>query len=177
MRDAIQEIRLRAEILHRRAKVQDSTALQRFTKFPQFDLTSIRRRDCLAVLSTEIGFASWPHAKHVLGGKESADFGTLLCPKKCGGYLNLWYKTHQEASLIRQSCGRYLLAYRSQFLVVERGYIETLGLNPDDPDWSVIDFDWTMKDSVRPGSSAARARLYSNLVAALPRESTSAREN
>jgi hypothetical protein len=81
--------------------------------------------------------------------------------------MNLWYKTHDEAETVRRTRGGYLLAYRKQFLVVERSYIEGLGLDPNDPDWKDLGFDW----AARNGKDAARARLYSKLIAALPRES------
>jgi hypothetical protein len=48
---------------------------------------------------------------------------------------------------------------------VDRFYIESLGLDPDDHDWQAIGFDW-----VRPRDVDARTRLYAKLVAALPRE-------
>ena len=53
----------------------------------------------------------------------------------------------------------------STWWVVDRYFIETLGLDPDDPDWKMIGFDW-----VRQADVAARTRLYSKLVAQLPRE-------
>src|SRR5436190_6451023 len=165
MNDAVQEIRVRAEILHRKAQAHSATTLNRFRAVPCFDPTKIRRRDCLFVLAREMGFLSWPHAKRVLSGEGTDDFGILLCPKKCGGHLNLWYKTHDEAETVRRTRGGYLLAYRKQFLVVESPYIEGLGLDPNDPDWKDLDFDWT----VRNGKDAARARLYSKLIASVPR--------
>ena len=55
--------------------------------------------------------------------------------------------------------------YRRQYVVEDRYFIETLGLDPDDADWEAIGFD-----GVRPAEVAARTRLYSKLVAQLPRE-------
>ena len=162
--DAIQEIRVRAEILQNRAQAHHHTSLQRFRGVPDFDPANIRRRDCLLVIAKEMGFLNWPHAKRVLSGEETRDFGGLLCPRKCGGHFNLWYKTHAEADAIRRERGGYVLAFRQQFLVVERPYIETLGLDPDDPDWLALGFDW------RGGPAAVRARLYSKLLDTLPRE-------
>jgi len=166
MNDAVQELRIRAEILHRRAQTQNLKTLNRFQAVPRFDPGKIRRRDCLQVIAREIGFLNWPHAKRVLSGEATDDFGDLLCPRKCGGHLNLWYKTHDEAEAVRQNRGGYLLGYRKQFLVVERSYIETLGLDPDDPDWQALGFDWTHGG----GRESTRARLYSKLIAALSRE-------
>lgn len=61
----------------------------------------------------------------------------------------------------------YLLACRRQYLVVDGYFIESLGLDPNDPDWKAIGYDW-----VRPSDVAARSRLYPKLVAGLPRETT-----
>ena len=100
MNDAVQEIRVRAEILHRKAQTNNVTTLKRFRGVPDFDPAHIRRRDCLLVLAKEMGFLNWPHAKRVLSGEGTDDFGALLCPKRCGGHLNLWYKTHTEAEAV-----------------------------------------------------------------------------
>jgi hypothetical protein len=66
---------------------------------------------------------------------------------------------------MRKSGGGYLLAYRNQYFVVDRYYIESLGLDPNDRDWEALGFDW-----VHPRNVAARTRLYAKLVAAMPRE-------
>jgi hypothetical protein len=169
MKDAVQEIRIRAEILQHRAQTQHPQTLERFRSISAFDPAHIRRRDCLFVIAKEMGFLNWPHAKRVLSGEETEDFGGTLCPRRCSGHFNLWYKTHTEADAVRRTRGGYLLAFRRQFLVVERHYIETLGLDPDDPDWNVLEFDWTRNAD----NGAARARLYSKLIAMLPPESES----
>jgi hypothetical protein len=58
-----------------------------------------------------------------------------------------------------------LLGYKRQYVVVDQYFIESLGLDPADPDWDALGFDW-----VRPKNVAARSRLYSKLVSRLPRE-------
>jgi hypothetical protein len=55
----------------------------------------------------------------------------------------------------------YLLAYKRHFFIVERFYIEALGLDPEDPDWRAIGWDWA-----KPRSVAARRRLYAKVLAA-----------
>jgi hypothetical protein len=52
-----------------------------------------------------------------------------------------------------------LLAYRRHFFIVDRYFIETLGLLPEDPDWELIGRDW-----VKPRQMDARARLYGTLI-------------
>ena len=177
MTDAIHELKIRAEILHKRITARDSRALKRLRVLAAFRRSSdehlveiaatIRRRDCLTAIAAELGFANWPQAKSALTGQgQTTDFGTLLCPLTlAGGHINRWYTRYEEAAEARATCQGYLLAYRRQYLVVDRYYIEDLGLDPQDEDWEAIGFDW-----VRPRSVAARARLYAKLVAGLPRE-------
>lgn len=183
--DAIRELKIRAEILHRRIQANDHLAIGRLRVLPEFRRASyehltaaigtIRRRDCLTVLAAELGFASWPQAKSAISGDRpvvdpGADFGTILYPgPRCAAHLNRWYKTYEEAAADRTASGGYLLAYKRQYLVVDRYFIESLGLDPADPDWEALGFDW-----VRPKNVAARSRLYGQLVANLPRAPISA---
>src|SRR5678810_1240465 len=108
MHDAIQELRVRAELLHHCVKKNDPGAIQRFRRFTLLNLDKIQRRDCLALLATELGFDNWPHAKRVLSGEAVVNYGTLLYPKRCGGHLNLWFRSHVEAAGVRQDRQGYL---------------------------------------------------------------------
>ena len=168
MTDAIQELRVRAEILHKRIAANDAAAVARLGALPAFRRAGeVRRRDCLAVIAAELGFPNWPEAKRILTAEgDLADFGDLLCPPRIGGgHVNRWFARYEQAASVREACRGYLLAYRRQFLVVDRYYIEDLGLNPEDADWDALGFDW-----VRPADPAARVRLYAKLIAALPRD-------
>jgi hypothetical protein len=176
MTDAIEELKVRAEILHSRVKARDSRALLRLRAMPELQRAAeaelrvlagaIRRRHCLAVVAAEAGFSSWTAARRAITGVDAdADFGTLLCPPRCGGFLNLWYARYGDAALTRRQSRGYLLGYRQHCLVVQQDYIRTLGLDPDDHDWARMGYDW-----VRPKEVAARSRLYAKLVAGLPRE-------
>ena len=177
MTEAIRELKVRAEILHKLISSRDSCALKRLRVLAAFRRSSdeelaaiaatIRRRDCLTTIAAELGFANWPQAKSALTGcGQTTDFGTLLCPRSlAGGHINRWFARYEEAAEARAACQGYLLAYRRQYLVVDRYYVEDLGLDPEDADWEASGFDW-----VRPYSLAARTRLYAKLVAGLPRE-------
>jgi len=177
MHDATQELKTRASILHAHIESGDPAALARLKKLPQFrkappeDLRAaqfnIQHQDCLNVIAAEWGFPSWPEAKRVLSGEAiaPANFGNLLCPPHCATHLNHWTVDYGQAAALRAERGAYLLAYRTQYFLVERFFIKDLGLDPDDPDWQEMGFDWA-----KPSNLEARTRLYSKLVAKLPRE-------
>jgi len=175
MTDAIAELKVRAEILQRKIERAEAGAIGRLRALPQFRRlpeealvrdANIQRRDCLNILAAELGFASWTQAKNVISGEGGdGDFGTALCPPRCAIHTNLWYRDYDEAAQIRAQKNGYLLGFRRQFVVVDRHYLDTLRLDPDDADWAAIGFDW-----VRPLDTAARTRLYGKLVAAMPKE-------
>lgn len=169
MVDPIQEIKVRAEILHKRIEQGESAALERLRILPELRKSSlevrkefaatIQRKHCFAVVSRELGFSGYPHAQRVLSGEEAEnDFGTMLYPTGCGA-LNHWYANYREASDLRAEINGYLLAYKRHFFIVDGYFIETLGLDPKDPDWDAIGHDW-----VKPRDPAARRRLYGKLL-------------
>jgi len=160
-----------ARILHRRAQRGEPEALKRLRVLrelrdaePAEIARTIQRRHCLTASAVNVGFRSWEHALSVFdcngqGDGSAKDFGTLLYPDSCFGHWNIWSADYEEARAIRETHGGYLLAYRRQFLIVDRHYIESLGLDPDDPDWGAIGRDW-----VKPHDREARARLDRTLV-------------
>lgn len=170
MTDPIRELKVRAAILHRRVTASDPSALPRLRLLPEFSRHSLSvleeraprvlRRQCLSIVAREFGFGGWSHARAVIGGRAGvSNFGTLLYPARCGGFLNLWYRTYDDAALGWRESGGYLIAYGRQFVVVRAPFIKQLGLDPEDPDWGRIGFDW-----VRPRDLAARTRLYGELI-------------
>ena len=168
---------MRAELLHKGVQAADSSALERLRVLPELrkaDLDalraaapSIQRKHCLAAVARGLGFASWDHARRVLGGDSSeTDFGKLLYGGSGGSRLNHWFASYDEAKgFLAEHEGaeprRYLLAYQRHFFIVDAHFIEALGLDPVDPDWEAIGWDWA-----RPRSPDARARLYAKLLAA-----------
>lgn len=166
MPDVIGLLKQRARILHRQAEAGDPATLDKLRRLPDFRdasaaalVAQVRRRHCLALLARAFGFAGWPEALAVLSGQASADYGTLLYAPACDAHINLWCASYEEARRLHAEHGGYLLAYRRQFLVVERSFIETLGLDPDDADWQGLAHDW-----VRPDGAKYRRRLYGKLV-------------
>jgi len=166
MADLIDRLKSQARILHRQVQTREPSALARMRKLPEQReaddpslAANIRRRHCLAVLAKELGFQGWPHALSVLSGASTEDFGTLLYPKGAFAHSNIWSASYEEARSIREETGGYLLAYKNQFFVTDRHFIETLGLDPEDPDWEEIRRDWA-----RPANPEARTRLYEKLL-------------
>lgn len=68
--------------------------------------------------------------------------------------LNRWFRTYEEARAALDAEGGYLLPFRRQCFVTSAEGVRTLGLDPDDPDWERIGWDW-----VRPRDPTAWERL------------------
>jgi hypothetical protein len=163
---AVTTLKRYARILQRRCQHGEPQAVSALRVLREFADTEpsrvpelVRRSHCLTVSALQVGFRSWPHALGTLENGEIDDFGTLLYPSTCYGHWNIWSAHYDEASSIRGQHGGYLLAYRRQFLIVERDYIDSLGLDPEDPAWSAMARDW-----VKPRDPAARSGLYEKLV-------------
>lgn len=180
MFDPVKELKTRAQRLHqdvaREVASTAKSALLRLRALPEFRTMPpeglaaaakrIRRKHCLAIVAREVGFESWVHAASVLGegpADDTSDFGTLLCPPHFSAHWNIWSASYDEAQAIRRDHGGYLLAYKRQYLIVDRYYLESLGLDPDDADWERMGRDW-----VRPVEPDARRRLYGKLLRAVP---------
>ena len=158
MIDPVDELSRRARLVKKRIANGDAQTLARLPVGEE----DVRHKHCLALVARELGFVSHAHAARVLRGDPGEpDFGTLL--HTYGGFLNAWFATYEEARASRAVSGGYLIGYKRQFIVVERGYIEALGLDPDDADWEAIGFDM-----VAPRDTEARQRLYAKRLRALP---------
>jgi hypothetical protein len=183
MIDPVSELKVRAELLQRGVTAGEDAALARLTALPELRkadqealraaAAAMKRKHCLAVVAIEHGFTGWEHARRVLSGDsvEEADYGKLLSGPQRSAFLNHWFATYDEARavhlelLARDEGARYLLPYQRQFFITERAYVESLGLDPDDPDWRAIGWDWA-----RPKNRAARGRLYARLLSQTRRE-------
>jgi hypothetical protein len=69
--------------------------------------------------------------------------------------VNRWFTTYEAARASLESEGAYLFPHRGQCFITLREGVRELGLNPDDPDWARIGWDW-----VRPADADAWARLH-----------------
>ena len=68
--------------------------------------------------------------------------------------LNRWFTKYEDARASLEAEGGYLLPFKSQFFLTQSEGIRELGLDPDDPDWERIGWDW-----VRPKDVEAWNRL------------------
>jgi hypothetical protein len=90
---------------------------------------------------------------------------SLLFPRRSAAFLNLWYRTYEQAREALDSYpDRFLFPYRSQFVVCEASLLKHLEIDTDDPDWARIGHDW-----VRPADESAWLRLSKRLAGELER--------
>ena len=68
--------------------------------------------------------------------------------------LNRWFTSYERARASLESEGGYLFPHANQYFVTEREGVRELGLDPDDPDWARIGWDW-----VCPEDAVAWQRL------------------
>ena len=163
MHDAIEEMKVRADLLHKKFKRGDSRARQRLASTGE----PIQRRHCLDAVARQFGFDDFRHARRVIDADgPSEDFGRLLYRARNHGSLNHWYASYDEARSHQRASGGYLLPYRKQFMVVSAAFVRDLGLDPQAEAWTRMNFDW-----VRPADPDARRQLYANLVGQAPQES------
>lgn len=68
--------------------------------------------------------------------------------------LSRWFASYEQARSSLESEGGYLLPYKAQYFITTSEGIRELGLDPADPDWELIGWDW-----VRPRNEEAWKRL------------------
>lgn len=82
------------------------------------------------------------------------DKGPIMYVPQMNAILSRWYTTYEDARASLKAKGGYLLPYENHFFVTDREAIQELVLDPDDPDWARIGWDW-----VRPRDVDAWRRL------------------
>ncbi len=149
-----EEYKIKASILLKSLKSNDIETviksikrLQRLSEFAELSPAEIipndiKRKHALAVIAIENGFQSWNDLK--------SQINFVI-----GGFLNLWFANYAEAKSHLQTKGGYLFPYKKQFFICEATYIKQLSLDPKDPDWKLIAFDWA-----KPENKEAWRRLY-----------------
>jgi hypothetical protein len=93
----------------------------------------VQRKNALDVVAREQGYVGWKNLK------DAAD--VLWCPPCSDRYWHNWCKTHAEARAYLEETGGYLLTAHGRCFIAQSGFIEFLGLDPEDPRWAAIGFD------------------------------------
>jgi hypothetical protein len=90
------------------------------------------------------------------------DEGLSMYVPQMDAILSRWFTTYEEARASQASEGGYLLPYKGHFFVTTSEAIRELGLDPTDPDWARIGWDW-----VQPRDREAWERLKAKRELAL----------
>ncbi|WP_448955875.1 hypothetical protein [Labrys neptuniae] len=122
-----------------------------------------RLSHALNIVSTEIGFQDWEHARRVLEGRAqlSDDLGGLWYDLRCQFLLNNWFSTYADAKAFRCGGARFLFPFGKQVIVGGENFVRTLGLDPASPLWREVNHDLL----AHYGTSAWRALCSARLAA------------
>lgn len=82
------------------------------------------------------------------------DAGSEMYADAMSVFLNHWFTAYEDARTHREAEGGYLFPFRNQFFVTAATAVAELGLDPHDPNWERIGWDW-----VRPRDQAAWTAL------------------
>ncbi len=173
----LHEHKVQASLLHKDLCSSDTTratrAAERLRVLPIFASLSVaellarrdtvRHKHALETIARERGAASWAELKQALGEQGPPRLSIEAFFSKGVGhsaFLNRWFTTYAEALASLHAQGGYLFPYRKQFFLCEAGFLQALGVAPNDPDWERIGRNW-----VEPKDEAARARLEQQLIA------------
>jgi hypothetical protein len=162
----IDRTKQRARLLQRAVQQGDPNALDKLRTLRELKPLSdqalreqVKRRHCLALLARELGLNGWAHLTTLWNEPEASDFGSLLYPASCAGHWNIWSASYPEAQQIRAQHGGYLLPYRQQFVIVDRYFIDDLGLDAEAPEWARIGRDWAQPSDLMARHTLCRAAI------------------
>jgi len=146
---AINEIKTQAKKLLRALKADNNLVNKMRIPFKKVAISSVdelKLKHCLSLVSLELGFTNWHEAHGVLSGTtetlEGINMGTFLYPQVCGGFINEWYASYPEAkeSLTSSVNKKWLLPYKSQYIVVEQDFVAVFTLETKlAPLWAKIE--------------------------------------
>ncbi|MBX7219968.1 MAG: hypothetical protein K1Y36_08475 [Blastocatellia bacterium] len=173
----LEEFKVQAAILLKDLRSQEQVralkAATRFHQLPQFsdhsissllvNRESIKLKHALTVIAVENKQPSWTDFKRYWERREALRAQRAfspLYPRRCAGFLNEWHGSYEVARRSLEQAGGFLLPFRSQYFICTADYIRVLGLEPTDPDWERIGYDW-----VRPAHQDAWERLNGKLNA------------
>lgn len=80
--------------------------------------------------------------------------GPVMWVPRMDAIVSRWFTAYETARASLEAEGGYLFPYEGMYFVTTREGVRELGLDPDDPDWARIAWDW-----VRPLDPPAWGRL------------------
>jgi len=86
-------------------------------------------------------------------GRSNEDEPVMYVPAM-SVFLNRWFAAYEQARVAREAEGGYLFPFKNGYFVTVADAVRELGLDPFDPDWERIGWDW-----VCPRDSEAWRRL------------------
>lgn len=135
---ALNEVKTQAKKLLKALKLDSELALTMQRSLKKLSLSSLdelRLKHCLTIVSQQLGFNNWHHARDILSGNEKTTYplsmGSFFYPKGCGGFINEWFADYQQAKtvLANKTKMKWLLPYKNQFIVVQQDYITLFNLD------------------------------------------------
>jgi len=129
---AVNEVKTQAKKLLKALRLDSELLLTMKLSLKKLSLSSLddlRLKHCLTIVSQQLGFDNWHHAHHTLSGNvkpgTALSMGTFLYPKGCGAFINEWFADYEQAksTLVNEPQKKWLLPYKSQFIVVEKEFI------------------------------------------------------
>lgn len=174
--ESLDRCRARARRLHQDLSAADPVrsraAAERFRRLRSFAALGadeliaardrVQRKHALLVVALELGHESWDALRAAVERAAAAAPMPGMYTAAMAVYLNRWFADHAEARASLAERGGYLLPFRDQCFLTDADAVRLLGLDPDDPDWRRIGFDW-----VRPADAAAHGRLVARRRAAI----------
>ena len=128
----------------------------------------VQLKHALTVIALEGGYSSWRTLKATLQAPSETiprDPGREMYEPALGVFLNRWFARYEDARESREQLGGYLLPFDRQYFVCEEEGIRVLGLDPHDPCWERIGWDW-----VKPADPEAMSQLRAKRADALRQE-------
>lgn len=167
----IDQLKINASMLKKKLSMGDSSALEQLRRLPKFAdlsadaiLSQAQRKDYLHIIALEAGAESW----QALTTKEekieafykarNGKQHSLLYPCWGSSFTNEWHRNYGDARASLEKDGGYLLVHHTDFFLVTAEYIERLGIDPQDPDWEAIGYDWA-----KPNDAEAFGRLFATV--------------
>ena len=105
--------------------------LKRLAKELKAEPSTTSHQQRLDLAAKKVGFSDFRQARRVLTGQavSGEDFGTFWHTRPAGGFLNEWHADYQQArDSWAQQPTKYLLPYRTQFVIVGADFMQHLGI-------------------------------------------------